>query len=57
VVRHARRNHARDLRRDVGPQHRDFPALRLDEAQQIARIERIGPPLHHFGVLEERRDD
>ena len=55
LIGQPRRDDARDLRRDVGPQHRDLTALRLDEAQQVAALERVVAALHDLGVLEHRR--
>ena len=49
VIAEARRDDARDLRRYVGPDHGDLTALRLDEAQQIAALERVVAALHHLG--------
>ncbi|MCL2448780.1 MAG: hypothetical protein FWD17_07535, partial [Polyangiaceae bacterium] len=51
----ARRNHARDLRRHVGPERGDLARLGLDEAKDVGRIERAEPPLENLGKFEDGR--
>jgi hypothetical protein len=45
------------LRRHIWTQRRDFPRFRLDESQNVRRIERAKPALENLGELEDRGGD
>ena len=55
--RHARRDHPRHLRRDVGAERSDLARFGLDEAEHVSPIERSEAAFEHLRELEGGRRD